>query len=56
MSAASSLTAPKLNYDSRVVLNDLLDDPDFQVSARLKRFLRFIVEETLAGRQNGDKD
>jgi adenylate cyclase len=52
MSAASSLTAPKLNYDSRVVLNDLLDDPDFQVSARLKRFLRFIVEETLAGRQN----
>jgi len=34
-------------------LNSLLDDPAFEASARNKRFLRFVVEETLAGR--GDR-
>ncbi len=35
----------------RVALNKLLDDPAFQASPRNKQFLRFVVEETLAGRE-----
>jgi tetratricopeptide (TPR) repeat protein len=34
----------------RAVLDELLNDPDFQAPDRHKRFLRYIVEETLAGR------
>jgi hypothetical protein len=31
-------------------LNELLNNPGFKASARNKRFLRYVVEETLAGR------
>jgi adenylate cyclase len=46
--AASSSTFP--NETVLAALDDLLNDPGFKTSARNKRFLRFVVEETLAGR------
>ncbi len=36
--------------DILVALNEMLEDPAFQASARNKQFLRFVVEEALAGR------
>src|ERR1700759_5340281 len=50
MTGTLSLTTPSSIPDIREALDDLLGDPEFQASGRLKRFLRFVVEETLAGR------
>src|SRR4051812_14355399 len=36
--------------DVRAQLERLFDSPDFDVRARARKFLRYIVEETLAGR------
>jgi hypothetical protein len=46
--AVSSPTLP--NETVLAALDELLNDPGFKTSARNKRFLRFVVEETLAGR------
>jgi adenylate cyclase len=51
-----SRTSPRSSSDILAALNDLLGDPDFKVSDRLKRFLRFVFEETLAGRQDRIKN
>ena len=33
-------------------LKTILDDPEFEATDKLQAFLRFVVEETLAGRQH----
>ena len=39
-------------HQVQVALDRLLASPDFQASERNKRFLRYVVEETLAGRDD----
>ena len=45
--------SPPSAEDVRAQLDRLLASPDFDVPARARRFLRYVVEETLAGR--GDR-
>jgi len=40
----------------RAELRRVLDSPEFEKSARLQRFLTYVVEETLAGREAGLKE
>ena len=51
MEAASSRVRGELSHDAiRAQLERILGHRDFEASARVREFLRFVVEQTLATR------